>query len=70
MRKALDLRVEDRVRVRWFAEGPVTDAVEAWIEWLAKELLAVAFERAGSADGLEAVKIPGGHVIHVRIEPA
>ena len=69
-RKALDLKVEDRVRVRWFAKGPVADAVEAWLEWLAKELLAVSFERVDSADGAEAVKIPGGHVIHVRIEPA
>jgi len=69
-RKDLDLRVEQRVRVRWFAEGPVAEAVEAWVAWLAKELLAVSFERAPSADGLEPVKIPGGHVVHVRIEPA
>ena len=28
-RKALDLKVEDRVRVRWYAEGAFADAVAA-----------------------------------------
>ncbi len=59
LRKDSGLRVEDRVHATWFAEGDVAAAINAHASWLASEILAVEFTRAGGSDGLSALDLPG-----------
>ena len=58
-RKALDLDVTDRIRVRYAAGDKIRDAVETHTDWLKTELLADAIEAVESLDeGVEA-KVAG-----------
>lgn len=68
LRKDEGLAVEDRIRVRWDAEGAVAEAVVAWRDWIMKELLAVVFDRADGDADLDVVTLPGGHTFRVEIE--
>ncbi len=70
MRKALGLRVEDRIRLRLFAEGEAADAIPAWQAWLEGEVLAVACEWVATSESLEKLKLPGGLEVWAAIERA
>jgi len=62
LRKTSGLRVEDRIRLRWHATGDLREALRAHKDYVAGEVLAVAFDEASAATGLAAVELPGHHL--------
>ena len=54
LRKDRKLRVEDRIRVRWYAEGEAREAMLAWADWIQGEVLGTQFVEADASDGLDA----------------
>jgi isoleucyl-tRNA synthetase len=69
LRKSSGLRVEDRIRLRWHAAGPVAEALRAHQGYVAGEVLAVAFEERPDPTGLAKVDLPD-HDLHVALEKA
>ncbi len=70
LRKDQGLRVEDRVRARWHADGPAAEAIQSFSAWIAGEVLAVDFRRVDDASGLEPLRVPGGHDVRAAVERA
>jgi isoleucyl-tRNA synthetase len=69
LRKARGLRVEDRVRLAWHADGALAAALRAHGAWVAGEVLAVELAEAPSAAGLTPLELPD-HALSVRLEKA
>jgi isoleucyl-tRNA synthetase len=70
MRQDLGLEVEDRIRLRFYAEGHAAEAVREWSDWIAGEVLAAEMREVDDEGGLVPLKLPGGHVVKVAIERA
>jgi isoleucyl-tRNA synthetase len=58
-RKAVGFEIADRVRVRLGASGRVEAAVHAHRDWIAREVLAVAFETTAPFDGGATLELDG-----------
>jgi isoleucyl-tRNA synthetase len=69
-RKAMDLPYEARIEVSWDADGDLADAVEEHAQHIARETLATAFRRGGSATGGEHDAEVGGAELRLSITPA
>ena len=71
LRKAKGLRVTDRVRVAWKADGDLAAAIRAHVDYASEEVLAVSFVEAPSLDGAgaETVDVCGAKAL-VRLDPA
>ena len=59
IRKEKGLEVVDRIRVRFFAEGVVSKAIEAQRGYICNETLALELSAQPSSDGLDAVDLGG-----------
>jgi isoleucyl-tRNA synthetase len=68
-RKSLGLRVQDRVKVSWHADGAARTALGTWGGWIASEVLAVSFDRAPGPQGLEDLGVQG-HEVFATVETA
>jgi isoleucyl-tRNA synthetase len=58
LRKSSGLRVEDRIRLTWWASGPLAEALRAHRDHVAAEILAVSFDEAPSPGDLPALDLP------------
>ena len=62
LRKSSGLRVEDRIALRWHASGEAREALHAFSDWIAGEVLATRFEEAPARDDLTALDLAGHDV--------
>ena len=69
LRKSSGLRVEDRIRLTWHATGELAEALRAHKDYVAGEVLAVAFDEVPLSAGLAKVDLPD-HDLSVALEKA
>ncbi len=67
-RKAMDLRVTDRITLRYRAPDAVADAVEEHADWLRAELLALSIER--TSEPLSGEGKVGGEIVQIEVAAA